>query len=454
MSHPFFDAVTFPWHHPLAKEFHKALSQAIKEPKRIELLCQACSQDMLLNLGTAPDILWKEALERLTTARELGKLCENLLKDASVTSIHKTVSDIVNVQAREANAALSKLVGFDVVEVSRKAPDDNSEYRFEVALSFAGDNKRDKVRQIAELLRNALGDGKVFFDEWFEAEIAGLDAVDYLQNVYGKQSQLVVTCVCARYNEKPWTQDEWRAIRAFERGLRDVNTGNLKRMRFLPLRFGDGEVDGLFSTAIVPDVRDRTPAAIAKLILERWRLSKGGSPSGGQSAVAATDADLLIDAARPYEASESREWYDESRKRLQDLAQEILEESEVTRKFVLKCNGLASSMTAESLGQRLLCADEPMMYLRRCHNQTKLKNKLPEESRRELHACLYRLIHFIAPVCFSAEDLQTMDAHVNRKQGNYAHVSNNSKCLAVTKVAGLKGVRADLNTYPDWENLA
>jgi hypothetical protein len=191
MSHPFFDAVTFPWHHPLAKEFHKALSQAIQEPKRIEMLCQACSQDMLLNLGTAPDILWKEALERLTTARELRKLCENLLKDASVTSIHKTVRDIVNVQAQEASAGLSKPVGFDKIEVARIAPDDNSEYRFEVALSFAGDNKRDKVRQIAALLRNALGDGKVFFDEWFEAEIAGLDAVDYLQK---RLRQAIATC--------------------------------------------------------------------------------------------------------------------------------------------------------------------------------------------------------------------------------------------------------------------
>lgn len=143
------------------------------------------------------------------------------------------------------------------------------QYRFEVAISFAGDDKRDFVRQVAEQLQARLGDGKVFFDEWFEAEIAGPDAHLVLQNYYCKRSRLVVSCVCQRYDEKPWTQDEWRAIQAFERTLRDADTNNVKRMRFLPLRFGDGEIEGLFSTAIVPDVRDRTPAEVAELILKR-----------------------------------------------------------------------------------------------------------------------------------------------------------------------------------------
>ena len=327
---------------------------------------------------------------------------------------------------------------------------DESPYRFEVALSFAGDNKRDKVRQIASTLRNKLGDGKVFFDEWFEAELAGHDAVAYLHNVYGKQAQLVVTCVCARYNEKPWTQDEWRAIQAFERGLRDVNSGNIKRMRFLPLRFGDGEVDGLFSTAIVPDVRDRTPQAIAKLILERLRLSKGGGPNDGQSARGEADPELQDDVARPYEPTESREWYHDSRNRLLSLTQEIFEESEVTRKFVLQCNGMALSMNAESLARTIFDSNEPMDYLRSCHNQAKIKSKLPQESRQELHSFLYRLIDYIAPACYTVDDLKAMEPHVHRQEGDYAPVPTNSKCIAVTKVAAMKGVRADLNTYSTW----
>jgi hypothetical protein len=119
-----------------------------------------------------------------------------------------------------------------------------SEYRFEIAISFAGDNKRDLVREVAELLQQKLGKGKVFFDEWFESELAGNDAQIVLQNIYKTKTRLVVTCVCQRYNEKPWTQDEWRAIQAFERDLRDAGSDNLKRLRLLPLRFGDGDIDG------------------------------------------------------------------------------------------------------------------------------------------------------------------------------------------------------------------
>lgn len=143
------------------------------------------------------------------------------------------------------------------------------DYRFEIALSFAGDNKRDLVRKVAVLLRDKVGEGRVFFDEWFESELAGPDAHIVLQNYYCRMTRLVVTCVCKRYNEKPWTQEEWRAIQVFERDLRDAGTENVKRMRFLPLRFGDGEIDALFSTAIIPDVRERSPNEIAELILQR-----------------------------------------------------------------------------------------------------------------------------------------------------------------------------------------
>ena len=152
-----------------------------------------------------------------------------------------------------------------------------SDYRFEVAISYASDNKQETVRSVAELLRDKLGKGKVFFAEWFEAELAGPDAQVVLQNYYGRLSRLVVVCVCQRYNDKSWTQEEWRAIQAFERQLRDGGTDNIKRMRFLPLRFGDGEIDGLFSTALVPDVRNRTPQVIADLILKRLDLCKNKS---------------------------------------------------------------------------------------------------------------------------------------------------------------------------------
>jgi len=148
-------------------------------------------------------------------------------------------------------------------------------YRFDVALSFAGDNKRDRIREIATALRHHLGNDRVFFDEWYEVELAGQDANLVLNKIYQKSSRLVVTCVCHRYGQKPWTQDEWRAIQALERTIRDASSDNIQRMRLLPLRFEDGEVDGLFDTAIVPDVRDRSVDEVVQLILDRLERTKG-----------------------------------------------------------------------------------------------------------------------------------------------------------------------------------
>ena len=48
-------------------------------------------------------------------------------------------------------------------------------------------------------------------------------------------------------------------------------------MQFLPLRFGDGNIDALFDTAIVPDMRNRSPEQIAQFILERLDLAKEGN---------------------------------------------------------------------------------------------------------------------------------------------------------------------------------
>ena len=71
----------------------------------------------------------------------------------------------------------------------------DEEPRFEVAISFAGDNKRDKVRKVAELVREQLGEDTVFFDEFYEHEIPGQDADLYFQRVFYEQTTMVVSCV-------------------------------------------------------------------------------------------------------------------------------------------------------------------------------------------------------------------------------------------------------------------
>jgi hypothetical protein len=141
---------------------------------------------------------------------------------------------------------------------------------FLVAFSFAGE-QRELVRSIAEAVEKALGRNSVFLDEWFEYYIAGDDADLRLQNLYGKRAVLVVLCISARYGGKPWTRAEHKAIRALQMHLyQSTNEKDLHRI--LPLRVGDGDVEGVFENTICPDVRGKPVAQTAELIVNRLRL--------------------------------------------------------------------------------------------------------------------------------------------------------------------------------------
>lgn len=157
--------------------------------------------------------------------------------------------------------------------------------KFLVAFSFAGE-QRDFVRAIAEAVEIRLGRGAVFFDEWFEHCIAGDDADLKLQNIYGQGCELAVICVSQPYGLKPWTLAEHRAIRA---RCMKCSTSLDKRERdsVLPIRVGDGEVDGILFNAIVPDVRSRNPSESAELIVARLSLVRPDLRPGSAIAMAA-----------------------------------------------------------------------------------------------------------------------------------------------------------------------
>ena len=141
--------------------------------------------------------------------------------------------------------------------------------KFLVAFSFAGE-QRDLVGAIAKSVEKQLGLGNVFFDEWFEAYLAGDDADLKLQKIY-KKSELAVVCVSQCYGEKPWTQVEHKVIRARQMELAGSKI-EVDAYRIVPLRVGDGDVEGIPFNSIIPDVRNRTPTQSAELVIDRLRL--------------------------------------------------------------------------------------------------------------------------------------------------------------------------------------
>jgi hypothetical protein len=127
------------------------------------------------------------------------------------------------------------------------------------------------VLPVAQEVEATLGQSTVFYDEWYQYWIAGPDADLRLQRVYGETAELVVMCVSGAYGGKSWTQTEYRAVRArFQQAVTEED-----RNRVLPLRVGDGDVEGVLFNEIVPDIRDKAPAAVAELIVGRLNLVRG-----------------------------------------------------------------------------------------------------------------------------------------------------------------------------------
>jgi hypothetical protein len=144
--------------------------------------------------------------------------------------------------------------------------------RFAVAFSLAGE-QRQIVLPIAQEVEAILGRSTVFYDDWYEHWIAGLDADLLLQKLYREGSELVVVCVSGSYGDKPWTRTEHRAVRA--RLMHEAKVPD--RHRVLPIRVGDGEVEGILLNEIVPDFRCKTAAEAAELIVARLNLVRASA---------------------------------------------------------------------------------------------------------------------------------------------------------------------------------
>jgi len=110
--------------------------------------------------------------------------------------------------------------------------------RFQVALSFPGEH-RAYVSQLAEILAMLLGKEKVFYDQWYTAELAKVNMDNLLQSFYHDHSELIVPFLCADYERKEWCGLEWRAIKDLIKQRQDKD--------IMPMRFDQTQIPGLFS---------------------------------------------------------------------------------------------------------------------------------------------------------------------------------------------------------------
>lgn len=137
---------------------------------------------------------------------------------------------------------------------------------FDVSLSFPGE-VRPYVESVAKELVALLGTGRVFYDNYFKAQLARPNLDTLLQDIYRKRSKLIVAFLCHAYSEKEWCGIELRAIRDLVKSKQDTMV--------MYVRTDRGEVPGVFSTDGFLDANSHTPAEVANFIRERLQVMSG-----------------------------------------------------------------------------------------------------------------------------------------------------------------------------------
>jgi Uncharacterized protein containing a TIR (Toll-Interleukin 1-resistance) domain len=162
------------------------------------------------------------------------------------------------VRTQSAATAPAPTPSRDVAMAQREARRGNKRKEYDVALSFAGEN-RDYVEQVAEQLVQ-LG-VTVFYDRFEQVSLWGKDLAAHLGQVYSKDAHFVVLFASHAYADKAWPNHE----RQFALGR---HLGG-EQGRILPVRMDDTETPGIPGTIAYLDARVLTPTKLAELIRQK-----------------------------------------------------------------------------------------------------------------------------------------------------------------------------------------
>lgn len=142
-----------------------------------------------------------------------------------------------------------------------------SNYKYDVALSFAGE-QRSYVERVATALKNYKI--RCFYDNDNQVNLWGKNLIKYLCDIYFKQSKYCVIFISKSYCEKNWTILESEA--AEERNFITHDTETYQQY-ILPVRFDDSEIPGIKSSWGYIDANNVSPEDLAELIVQKVSLS-------------------------------------------------------------------------------------------------------------------------------------------------------------------------------------
>lgn len=144
----------------------------------------------------------------------------------------------------------------------------NKEREFEVALSFAGEN-REYVDRVANLLRDA--GVRVFYDLFEEANLWGKNLYDYLSDIYMNKALYTIMFISEPYSRKLWPDHERQSMqaKAFQESQEYI----------LPARFDETPIPGVLPTVGYIYLVNKKPEEFVEIVLKKLVNSGATIPS-------------------------------------------------------------------------------------------------------------------------------------------------------------------------------
>ncbi len=137
---------------------------------------------------------------------------------------------------------------------------DNSKFEYDVALSFAGEDRK-YVESVAKCLKEQ--GVKVFYDKYEKSDLWGKDLYPHLDDVYQNKAKYCVMFISKYYAEKLWTNHERESAQA--RAFKE------KGEYILPARFDNTQIPGIRDTIGYIDLNETTPEQLCQLILTKLK---------------------------------------------------------------------------------------------------------------------------------------------------------------------------------------
>lgn len=143
-------------------------------------------------------------------------------------------------------------------------------YEFEIALSFAGEDRETAEKLFFALKKENIS---VFYDKDKQAELWGKNLFDELAEIYEHKAKYCVILISQHYKEKAWTNVEKKFAQA--RDLED------KGGYILPLKLDKTEIQGISKTIGYINYQEEGLENVIQLILKKLREESeksGNSP--------------------------------------------------------------------------------------------------------------------------------------------------------------------------------